>query len=264
MMKRCISVGLALSMLLSLTPITAIHADETQELDVQDTEERKEDLELVPSVSVAGLKTVATEKESITITFKNVGQQVNNNNENNSFWGEIYFTDSAGKPIPNLDFELHCDDVTTQFVKSDANGKYTFKYVYSKPMYTYRNPVKVYAIVQENDKYVHSYGEQKYQNPIKWFNFTTHQDEKYNTLISYPFSVRGGEIVEEKEVLKTYEDGTIVFDAWYDDEACTIKHDFTKPIISDVNIYAKWKKIEKPVVPPEPEVERVQITYSPG
>ncbi len=251
-------------MLLSLTPITAIHADETQELDVQDTEERKEDLELVPSVSVAGLKAVATEKESITITFKNVGQQVNNNNENNSFWGEIYFTDSAGKPIPNLDFELHCDDVTTQFVKSDANGKYTFKYVYSKPMYTYRNPVKVYAIVQENDKYVHSYGEQKYQNPIKWFNFTTHQDEKYNTLISYPFSVRGGEIVEEKEVLKTYEDGTIVFDAWYDDEACTIKHDFTKPIISDVNIYAKWKKIEKPVVPPEPEVERVQITYSPG
>ena len=264
MMKRCISVGLALSMLLSLTPITAIHADETQELDVQDTEERKEDLELVPPVSVAGLKAVATEKESITITFKNVGQQVNNNNENNSFWGEIYFTDSAGKPIPNLDFELHCDDVTTQFVKSDANGKYTFKYVYSKPMYTYRNPVKVYAIVQENDKYVHSYGEQKYQNPIKWFNFTTHQDEKYNTLISYPFSVRGGEIVEEKEVLKTYEDGTIVFDAWYDDEACTIKHDFTKPIISDVNIYAKWKKIEKPVVPPEPEVERVQITYSPG
>lgn len=264
MMKRCISVGLALSMLLSLTPITAIHADETQELDVQDTEERKEDLELVPSVSVAGLKAVATEKESITITFKNVGQQVNNNNENNSFWGEIYFTDSAGKPIPNLDFELHCDDVTTQFVKSDANGKYTFKYVYSKPMYTYRNPVKVYAIVQENDKYVHSYGEQKYQNPIKWFDFTTHQDEKYNTLISYPFSVRGGEIVEEKEVLKTYEDGTIVFDAWYDDEACTIKHDFTKPIISDVNIYAKWKKIEKPVVPPEPEVERVQITYSPG
>ena len=264
MIKRCMSVGLALSMLLSLTPITAIHADETQELDVQDTEERKEDLELVPSVSVAGLKAVATEKESITITFKNVGQQVNNNNENNSFWGEIYFTDSAGKPIPNLDFELHCDDVTTQFVKSDANGKYTFKYVYSKPMYTYRNPVKAYAIVQENDKYVHSYGEQKYQNPIKWFNFTTHQDEKYDTLISYPFSVRGGEIVEEKEVLKTYEDGTIVFDAWYDDEARTIKHDFTKPIISDVNIYAKWKKIEKPVVPPEPEVERVQITYSPG
>lgn len=264
MMKQCMSVGLALSMLLSLTPITAIHADETQELDVQDTEERKEDLELVPSVSVAGLKAVATEKESITITFKNVGQQVNNDNENNSFWGEIYFTDSAGKPIPNLDFELHCDDVTTQFVKSDANGKYTFKYVYSKPMYTHRNPVRVYAMVRENDKYVHSYGEQYYHNPIKWFNFTTHQDEKYNTLISYPFSVRGGEIVEEKEVLKTYEDGTIVFDAWYDDEARTIKHDFTKPIISDVNIYAKWKKIEKPVVPPEPEVERVQITYSPG
>ena len=264
MIKRCMSVGLALSMLLSLTPITAIHADETQELDVQDTEERKEDLELVPSVSVAGLKAVATEKESITITFKNVGQQVNNNNENNSFWGEIYFTDSAGKPIPNLDFELHCDDVTTQFVKSDANGKYTFKYVYSKPMYTYRNPVKVYAIVQENDKYVHSYGEQKYQNPIKWFNFTTHQDEKYNTLISYPFSVRGGEIVEEKEVLKTYEDGTIVFDAWYDDEACTIKHDFTKPIVSNVDVYAKWKKIDKPVAPPEPEVEKYQITYSAG
>ncbi|MEI3244067.1 MAG: X2-like carbohydrate binding domain-containing protein [Holdemanella sp.] len=264
MIKRCMSVGLALSMLLSLTPITAIHADETQELDVQDTEERKEDLELVPSVSVAGLKAVATEKESITITFKNVGQQVNNNNENNSFWGEIYFTDSAGKPIPNLDFELHCDDVTTQFVKSDANGKYTFKYVYSKPMYTYRNPVKVYAIVQENDKYVHSYGVQKYQNPIKWFNFTTHQDEKYNTLISYPFSVRGGEIVEEKEVLKTYEDGTIVFDAWYDDEACTIKHDFTKPIVSNVDVYAKWKKIDKPVAPPEPEVEKYQITYSAG
>ena len=264
MMKRCISVGLALSMLLSLTPIMAIHADETQELDVQDTEEIKEDLELVPSVSVAGLKAVATEKESITITFKNVGQQVNNDNENNSFWGEIYFTDSSGKPIPNLDFELHCDDVTTQFVKSDANGKYTFKYVYSKPMYTHRNPVRVYAMVRENDKYVLSYGEQYYHNPIKWFNFTTHQDEKYNTLISYPFSVRGGEIVEEKEVLKTYEDGTIVFDAWYDDEARTIKHDFTKPIISDVNIYAKWKKIEKPVVPPEPEVERVKITYSPG
>lgn len=264
MIKRCMSVGLALSMLLSLTPITAIHADETQELDVQDTEEIKEDLELVPSVSMAGLKAVATQKESITIMFKNVGQQVNNDNENNSFWGEIYFTDSAGKPIPNLDFELHCDDVTTQFVKSDANGKYTFKYVYSKPMYTYRNPVKVYAIVQENDKYVHSYGEQKYQNPIKWFNFTTHQDEKYNTLISYPFSVRGGEIVEEKEVLKTYEDGTIVFDAWYDDEARTIKHDFTKPIVSNVDVYAKWKKIDKPVTPPEPEVERVQITYSPG
>ena len=264
MIKRCMSVGLALSMLLSLTPITAIHADETQELDVQDTEEIKEDLELVPSVSMAGLKAVATQKESITIMFKNVGQQVNNDNENNSFWGEIYFTDSAGKPIPNLDFELHCDDVTTQFVKSDANGKYTFKYVYSKPMYTYRNPVKVYAIVQENDKYVHSYGEQKYQNPIKWFNFTTHQDEKYNTLISYPFSVRGGEIVEEKEVLKTYEDGTIGFDAWYDDEARTIKHDFTKPIVSNVDVYAKWKKIDKPVTPPEPEVERVQITYSPG
>lgn len=264
MIKRCMSVGLALSMLLSLTPITAIHADETQELDVQDTEERKEDLELVPSVSVAGLKAVATEKESITITFKNVGQQVNNDNENNSFWGEIYFTDSAGKPIPNLDFELHCDDVTTQFVKSDANGKYTFKYVYSKPMYTHRNPVRVYAMVRENDKYVLSYGEQYYHNPIKWFNFTTHQDEKYNTLISYPFSVRGGEIVEEKEVLKTYEDGTIVFDAWYDDEACTIKHDFTKPIVSNVDVYAKWKKIEKPVVPPEPEVERVKITYSPG
>ena len=264
MIKRCMSVGLALSMLLSLTPITAIYADETQELDVQDTEEIKEDLELVPSVSMAGLKAVATQKESITIMFKNVGQQVNNDNENNSFWGEIYFTDSAGKPIPNLDFELHCDDVTTQFVKSDANGKYTFKYVYSKPMYTYRNPVKVYAIVQENDKYVHSYGEQKYQNPIKWFNFTTHQDEKYNTLISYPCSVRGGEIVEEKEVLKTYEDGTIVFDAWYDDEARTIKHDFTKPIVSNVDVYAKWKKIDKPVTPPEPEVERVQITYSPG
>ena len=264
MIKRCMSVGLALSMLLSLTSITAIHADETQELDVQDTEEIKEDLELVPSVSMAGLKAVATQKESITIMFKNVGQQVNNDNENNSFWGEIYFTDSAGKPIPNLDFELHCDDVTTQFVKSDANGKYTFKYVYSKPMYTYRNPVKVYAIVQENDKYVHSYGEQKYQNPIKWFNFTTHQDEKYNTLISYPFSVRGGEIVEEKEVLKTYEDGTIGFDAWYDDEARTIKHDFTKPIVSNVDVYAKWKKIDKPVTPPEPEVERVQITYSPG
>ena len=266
MIKRCMSVGLALSMLLSLTPITAIHADETQELDVQDTEERKEDLELVPSVSVAGLKAVATEKESITITFKNVGQQVNNNNENNSFWGEIYFTDSAGKPIPNLDFELHCDDVTTQFVKSDANGKYTFKYVYSKPMYTYRNPVKVYAIVQENDKYVHSYGEQKYHNPIKWFHFITHEDEKYKTAtsITYPFNVTGGEIVEEIEVLKTYEDGTIVFDAWYDDEACTIKHDFTKPIVSNVDVYAKWKKIDKPVVPPEPEVERVQITYSPG
>ena len=264
MMKQCMSVGLALSMLLSLTPIMAIHADETQELDVQDTEEIKEDLELVPSVSVAGLKAVATEKESITITFKNVGQQVNNDNENNSFWGEIYFTDSSGKPIPNLDFELHCDEVTTQFVKTDANGKYTFKYDYSKPMYSHRNPVKVYAIVQENDKYVHSYGEQKYQNPIKWFNFTTHQDEKYNTSVSYPFSVRGGEIVEEKEVLRTYEDGTIVFDAWYDDEACTIKHDFTKPIVSDVDVYAKWKKIDKPVTPPEPEVERVKITYSPG
>ena len=264
MMKQCMSIGLALSMLLSLTPITAIHADETQELDVQDTEEIKEDLELVPSLSMAGLKAVATKKESITIMFKNVGQQVNNDNENNSFWGEIYFTDSSGNPIPNLDFELHCDEVTTQFVKTDANGKYTFKYVYSKPMYTYRNPVKVYAIVQENDKYVHSYGEQKYQNPIKWFNFTTHQDEKYNTLISYPFSVRGGEIVEEKEVLKTYEDGTIVFDAWYDDEARTIKHDFTKPIVSNVDVYAKWKKIDKPVTPPEPEVERVQITYSPG
>ena len=266
MMKQCMSVGLALSMLLSLTPITAIHADETQELDVQDTEERKEDLELVPSVSVAGLKAVATEKESITITFKNVGQQVNNDNENNSFWGEIYFTDSAGKPIPNLDFELHCNDVTTQFVKSDANGKYTFKYVYSKPMYTHRNPVRVYAMVRENDKYVHSYGEQYYHNPIKWFHFITHEDEKYKTAtsITYPFNVTGGEIVEEIEVLKTYEDGTIVFDAWYDDEARTIKHDFTKPIISDVNIYAKWKKIEKPVVPPEPEVERVKITYSPG
>ena len=253
-------------MLLSLTPITAIHADETQELDVQDTEERKEDLELVPSVSVAGLKAVATEKESITITFKNVGQQVNNDNENNSFWGEIYFTDSAGKPIPNLDFELHCDDVTTQFVKSDANGKYTFKYVYSKPMYTHRNPVRVYAMVRENDKYVHSYGEQYYHNPIKWFHFITHEDEKYKTAtsITYPFNVTGGEIVEEIEVLKTYEDGTIVFDAWYDDEARTIKHDFTKPIISNVDIYAKWKKIEKPVVPPEPEVERVKITYSPG
>ena len=266
MMKQCMSVGLALSMLLSLTPITAIHADETQELDVQDTEERKEDLELVPSVSVAGLKAVATEKESITITFKNVGQQVNNDNENNSFWGEIYFTDSAGKPIPNLDFELHCDDVTTQFVKSDANGKYTFKYVYSKPMYTHRNPVRVYAMVRENDKYVHSYGEQYYHNPIKWFHFITHEDEKYKTAtsITYPFNVTGGEIVEEIEVLKTYEDGTIVFDAWYDDEARTIKHDFTKPIISNVDIYAKWKKIEKPVVPPEPEVERVKITYSPG
>ena len=266
MMKQCMSVGLALSMLLSLTPITAIHADETQELDVQDTEERKEDLELVPSVSVAGLKAVATEKESITITFKNVGQQVNNDNENNSFWGEIYFTDSAGKPIPNLDFELHCNDVTTQFVKSDANGKYTFKYVYSKPMYTHRNPVRVYAMVRENDKYVHSYGEQYYHNPIKWFHFITHEDEKYKTAtsITYPFNVTGGKIVEEIEVLKTYEDGTIVFDAWYDDEARTIKHDFTKPIISDVNIYAKWKKIEKPVVPPEPEVERVKITYSPG
>ena len=266
MMKQCMSVGLALSMLLSLTPITAIHADETQELDVQDTEERKEDLELVPSVSVAGLKAVATEKESITITFKNVGQQVNNDNENNSFWGEIYFTDSAGKPIPNLDFELHCDDVTTQFVKSDANGKYTFKYVYSKPMYTHRNPVRVYAMVRENDKYVHSYGEQYYHNPIKWFHFITHEDEKYQTAtsITYPFNVTGGEIVEEIEVLKTYVDGTIVFDAWYDDEARTIKHDFTKPIISNVDIYAKWKKIEKPVVPPEPEVERVKITYSPG
>ena len=266
MMKQCMSVGLALSMLLSLTPITAIHADETQELDVQDTEERKEDLELVPSVSVAGLKAVATEKESITITFKNVGQQVNNDNENNSFWGEIYFTDSTGKPIPNLDFELHCDDVTTQFVKSDANGKYTFKYVYSKPMYTHRNPVRVYAMVRENDKYVHSYGEQYYHNPIKWFHFITHEDEKYKTAtsITYPFNVTGGEIVEEIEVLKTYEDGTIVFDAWYDDEARTIKHDFTKPIISNVDIYAKWKKIEKPVVPPEPEVERVKITYSPG
>ena len=266
MMKQCMSVGLALSMLLSLTPITAIHADETQELDVQDTEERKEDLELVPSVSVAGLKAVATEKESITITFKNVGQQVNNDNENNSFWGEIYFTDSVGKPIPNLDFELHCDDVTTQFVKSDANGKYTFKYVYSKPMYTHRNPVRVYAMVRENDKYVLSYGEQYYHNPIKWFHFITHEDEKYKTAtsITYPFNVTGGKIVEEIEVLKTYEDGTIVFDAWYDDEARTIKHDFTKPIISDVNIYAKWKKIEKPVVPPEPEVERVKITYSPG
>ena len=266
MIKRCMSVGLALSMLLSLTPITAIHADETQELDVQDTEERKEDLELVPSVSVAGLKAVATEKESITITFKNVGQQVNNDNENNSFWGEIYFTDSSGNPIPNLDFELHCNDVTTQFVKTDANGKYTFKYVYSKPMYTHRNPVRVYAMVRKNDKYVHSYGEQYYHNPIKWFHFITHEDEKYKTAtsITYPFNVTGGEIVEEIEVLKTYEDGTIVFDAWYDDEARTIKHDFTKPIISNVDIYAKWKKIEKPVVPPEPEVERVKITYSPG
>lgn len=266
MIKRCMSVGLALSMLLSLTPITAIHADETQELDVQDTEERKEDLELVPSVSVAGLKAVATEKESITITFKNVGQQVNNDNENNSFWGEIYFTDSSGNPIPNLDFELHCNDVTTQFVKTDANGKYTFKYVYSKPMYTHRNPVRVYAMVRENDKYVHSYGEQYYHNPIKWFHFITHEDEKYKTAtsITYPFNVTGGEIVEEIEVLKTYEDGTIVFDAWYDDEACTIKHDFTKPIVSNVDVYAKWKKIDKPVTPPEPEVERVKITYSPG
>lgn len=40
MIKRCMSVGLALSMLLSLTPITAIHADEvdvneTQVLEVQ-------------------------------------------------------------------------------------------------------------------------------------------------------------------------------------------------------------------------------------
>ena len=133
-------------------------------------------------------------------------------------------------------------------------------------MYTHRNPVRVYAMVRENDKYVHSYGEQYYHNPIKWFHFITHEDEKYKTAtsITYPFNVTGGEIVEEIEVLKTYEDGTIVFDDWYDDEARTIKHDFTKPIISDVNIYAKWKKIEKPVVPPEPEVERVQITYSPG
>lgn len=41
MIKRCMSVGLALSMLLSLTPITAIHADEvdvneTQVLEVQE------------------------------------------------------------------------------------------------------------------------------------------------------------------------------------------------------------------------------------
>ena len=121
-----------------------------------------------------------------------------------SFWGEIYFTDSAGKPIPNLDFELNCNDVTTQFVKSDANGKYTFKYVYSKPMYTHRNPVRVYAMVRENDKYVHSYGEQYYHNPIKWFHFITHEDEKYKTAtsITYPFNVTGGEIVEEIEVLK--------------------------------------------------------------
>ena len=133
-------------------------------------------------------------------------------------------------------------------------------------MYTHRNPVRVYAMVRKNDKYVHSYGEQYYHNPIKWFHFITHEDEKYKTAtsITYPFNVTGGEIVEEIEVLKTYEDGTIVFDAWYDDEARTIKHDFTKPIISNVDIYAKWKKIEKPVVPPEPEVERVKITYSPG
>ena len=34
--------------------------------------------------------------------------------------------------------------------------------------------------------------------------------------------------------------------------------------MSDVDVYAKWKKIDKPVTPPEPEVERVKITYSPG
>lgn len=58
MIKRCMSVGLALSMLLSLTPITAIHADE---VDVNETQvlEVQENLDDV--------------KKAVTVTFKNVG-----------------------------------------------------------------------------------------------------------------------------------------------------------------------------------------------
>lgn len=249
MIKRCMSVGLALSMLLSLTPITAIHADE---VDVNETQvlEVQENLDDV--------------KKAVTVTFKNVGQIVNDDNENNSFWGDIYFTDSSGKPIPYLDFELSCTDMTTLTVKTDENGMYSYKYVYSKPKYYSVNPVRVTAIVRENDQYLHSYGDQYYPNMIKWFNFTVHEDEKYPYSTIYPFKCAGGLTIEERPVLTTYEDGTIVFDAWYDDEARTIKHDFTKQITSNVDIYAKWKKIEKPVVTPEPEVERVQITYSRG
>lgn len=48
MMKQCMSVGLALSMLLSLTPITAIHADEVDaQKDATQVEEVQSDEDIV-------------------------------------------------------------------------------------------------------------------------------------------------------------------------------------------------------------------------
>ena len=37
------------------------------------------------------------------------------------------------------------------------------------------------------------------------------------------------------------------FAGWYSDEACTKEFDFAKPLLEDVTIYTKWKKVIDPM-----------------
>ena len=39
----------------------------------------------------------------------------------------------------------------------------------------------------------------------------------------------------------------ILLSGWYSDEACTKEFDFAKPLLEDVTIYTKWKKVIDPM-----------------
>lgn len=66
-------------------------------------------------------------------------------------------------------------------------------------------------------------------------------------------TVNKGEAVERPAVDPMY-DG-YEFIGWYEDEACTSEYDFSKPVDSDLTLYAKWNAVEAddPADPADPD-----------
>ncbi len=79
------------------------------------------------------------------------------------------------------------------------------------------------------------------------------KDYKANWNATISFDTKGGSQIEDKVVaentivsedeLGTTTKENLNFAGWYDDENCTIKHDFTKPVSQNTKLYAKWEAI---------------------
>ncbi len=68
----------------------------------------------------------------------------------------------------------------------------------------------------------------------------------------------GGKVTEPKEPKK---DG-YTFGGWYADSGYTVPFNFSKPVTTDIAIYAKWIKNEAPAQVPEKEEPASQVFYT--